>query len=131
MNTRQQIVSAIEAAKEELEQALVTLRRLPAFDAGTFRYVAHMLGNYLNITRGACAPLRGPALAAPGDDEAPVFLQPREPPTDLRASLARPLIPASAAHEVPLVAERVDLSRLGRLACAYYQMLAANKRIQI
>jgi hypothetical protein len=49
MSTKAEVAASIEAAKVELEQALVHLMQLPALDWGSVRRAAHTLGNYLNI----------------------------------------------------------------------------------
>ena len=47
-----QVAAVIVKARENLEQALSELERLPAFDPSAVAFAAHALNNYLTITGG-------------------------------------------------------------------------------
>ncbi|HYT91316.1 MAG TPA: HAMP domain-containing sensor histidine kinase [Gemmataceae bacterium] len=130
MNTKEQVAASIDAAKADLETALKYLRQLPALDGDAIRYTAHILGNYLSITSG-CVQLLGVALAKHADPDVHGYLHALERMTDVMTFVARHLTHASAAHEVPLNPEKVELSRLARRASDYYQTVAAVKQIEV
>src|SRR4051794_34138727 len=130
MTTSKQIADLIEAAKGDLEQALQQVQQLPALDWGAVRYALHTLGNYLNIT-SACVHLLGSALESHPDPEVTDYLHGLERTTELMTHLMRHLSHASASREVPLLSERVDLARMVRRGCAYYQSVSDIKRIEV
>jgi signal transduction histidine kinase len=130
MTQKQQVVTSIETAKTALEQALKDLHQVPELDWGTVRYALHALGNYLNITAASVGLLRADLEDHP-NAEVHALLGGLERTTDLMAHLTRHLTHASAAREMPLLREEVDLARLGCLACGFYQPPAEQKRIQL
>src|SRR5437868_2375680 len=130
MNPKELVVASINAARADLEEALQRLHHLPALDWNAVRYTAHILGNYLSITSG-CVQLLGAALANHPDSEVHGYLHALDRMTDVMTFVARHLTHTSAAKEVPLTPEKVDLVRLASRACGYYQTVAAAKRIQV
>jgi signal transduction histidine kinase len=130
MSSKAEIVASIEAAKIDLEQALAHLAELPALDWETVRLAAHTLGNYLNITT-ACVQLREMALADHPDQEVQMWLQSLERTTDLMTYVARQLTNASAASDVPLQPEEVNLSLMTQRMAAFYESIAKPKHLQI
>jgi signal transduction histidine kinase len=130
MSAKKDVAALIEAAKGDLEQALQQLQQLPALDSGAVRYALHTLANYLNITT-ACVYMLGIALADHPDSEVKTYLQNLERITELMAHLTRHLNHASAARQVPLLRETVDLARMARLGCEFYQTVSASKQIEI
>jgi signal transduction histidine kinase len=130
MSTKAEIVASIEAAKVELEQALTQLAELPALDWGTVRCAAHTLGNYLNITT-ACVQLLEMALADHPDQEVQMWLQSLERTTDLMTYVARQLTNASAASDLPLLPEKVNLCLMTQRMAAFYEAIAKPKKLQI
>ncbi len=130
MSTKKQAVALVEAARTDLEEALEHLKQLPALDWGAVRYALHTLGNYLNITT-ACVHLLGIALEGHPDADVAIWLNSLERTTDLMTHLTRHLNHASATREVPLLREAVDLARMVRNGCAFYQSVSDVKRIEI
>jgi signal transduction histidine kinase len=130
MSTKNDIVGLIDSARGELEQALQHLQKIPALDWGAVRYVLHAMGNYLNINT-ACIHLLGVALEGHPDPDVAGYLHSLERITDLMTHLTRHLSHASASREVPLVREPVDLSRMVRNGCTFYQSVSDIKRIEI
>jgi len=109
--------------------ALSHVAKLPDLDWGTVRLAAHSLGNYMNITAG-CVQLLGTALAGHPDEEVHGWLRTLERTTELMISVSRPLTNASAASDVPLHFEKVDLALLAQRATAFYETVAKNKYLQ-
>jgi signal transduction histidine kinase len=130
MSAKQQVTASIEEARAVLEQALKDIHQVPDLDWGTVRYTVHALGNYLNIIAASVWLLRA-AVDDHSDTEAHGMLDNLERTTDLMTHLTRHLSHASATREVPLLSEEVDLGRMARRGCAFYQLSADHKRIQI
>jgi two-component system, sensor histidine kinase LadS len=130
MSTKAEIIASVEAARVELDQALAHLAELPALDWETVRCSAHTLGNYLNITN-ACVQLLQMSLADYPDQEVQVWLKGLERVTDLMIFVSRQLTNASAATDVPLMPERVNLALLVRRTAVFYESVANQKRLQI
>jgi signal transduction histidine kinase len=130
MNNKDQIVESIESAKGELEQALSHLQRLPSLDWSAVRYAAHSLGNFLNITT-ACIHLLNNALSERPDAEMQGYVHSLERTTELMVFVARHMTHASAASEVPLVREEVDLARMAQRASNFYQTMAEPKQLRV
>lgn len=129
MSKKAEIIASIDAAKSDLEQALAQLSELPSLDWGTVRCAAHMLGNYLNINN-ACVELLKMTLVEYPDAEVQGWLQSLERTSELMIYISRQLTNASAASDVPLLFEIVDLSRMAQRASAFYQTLGSNKNLQ-
>jgi signal transduction histidine kinase len=127
---KKHVAASIDAAKSALEQALEGLHQVPDLDWETVRYTLHALGNYLNITN-ACVALLRATLEDHPNAEVDSLLDGLERTTALMAHLSRHLSHASAAREVPLLREKVNLARMARLACAFYQPTAEHKRIEL
>ena len=49
---KEQIVSAIVRAREDLEEALYELEKLPAVSQSSVSFAAHALNNFLTVTEG-------------------------------------------------------------------------------
>lgn len=130
MSTKTEIMASIQAAQGELEQALARLTELPALDWSTVRTAAHTLGNYLNITM-ACVQLLRMTLAAHPDPEVQMWLLSLERTSELMTHVARQLTNASAASDVPLIPERVNLAVMAQRAAAFYEAMANSKNLQI
>jgi signal transduction histidine kinase len=130
MSSKAEVKASIEAARVELEEALAQLAQLPALDWGTVRTAAHTLVNYLNITM-ACIQLLEIELADHPNPDVPMWLLSLGRTTDLMASVARQLTNASAASDVPLVPERVDLALMVRRIATFYETMADPKKLQI
>ena len=130
MSIKSEIIASIDAAESDLEQALTQLAELPSLDWGTVRCAAHTLGNYLNISNG-CVDLLKMTLVDHPDAEVHGWLQTLERTTELMTYISRQLTNASAASDVPLLSEKVDLSLMAQRASAFYETMANNKNLQI
>ena len=129
MSTKAEIIASMEAAKSDIEQALVDVAKMPDLDWATVRCAAHCLGNYLNITNG-CIQLLAMTLADHPDAEVQGWLQALERTTELMIYISRQLTNASAVSEVPLQPEQVDLALMAQRAVAFYESMANNKNLQ-
>lgn len=129
MSTKAEIVATIDSAKSELERAVAQLGAMPDLDWGTVRCAAHTLGNYLNITN-AYIELLKMALADHPDAEVASWLQGLERTLELMIYVSRQLTNTSAASEVPLLPEVVDLARQAKGATWFYENMAYHKNLQ-
>jgi signal transduction histidine kinase len=129
MSTKAEILATLDSARSDLERALAQLQELPALDWTTVRCAAHTLGNYLNITF-ACIELLKGALSDHPDPEVKLWLQGLERTTELMTYTARQLTNASAASDVPLLAEKVNLSLMAQRGAAIYESMANNKDLR-
>jgi signal transduction histidine kinase len=130
MSSKAEVIASIEAARNELEQALAHLTKLPALDWGTVRTSSHALGNYLNVT-AACIQLLEMELADYPNPEVQTWLIGLERTTDLMIHVSRQLTNASAASDVPLIPEKMDLARMAQRCVAFYEAMATSKKLQI
>jgi signal transduction histidine kinase len=130
MIPKKQVAISIEAAKGALEQALKDLEQVADLDWNTVRYALHTQGNYLNIINACLGLIRVHVKDHPEID-VESLLSGLERTTDLMAHLIRHLSHASAAREVPLLHEEVNLARMARRACDFYQPTAEHKRIEL
>lgn len=126
---KDRIVTSIEAAKADLQQALAELDALPTLDSRELGFTVHALNNYLLVTGGLVALLASGLVSHP-DPEVQVWLAALDHANDLMAHLVRQLRAPHAA-EVNLLWERVDLARWAERVCRYYQGFADRKRIRI
>jgi signal transduction histidine kinase len=127
---KEQLVASIASAREELDQALAALAKLPAFDPGTVGYAAHAISDYLTIV-GATVDLLQAALAGHPDVEVQNWLERVRQATHVMDHTVTHLVNASAACEPQYLLGLVDMVRLVRTACDYYQTIAARKQIRI
>lgn len=125
---KERVTSSVAAARDELENALAELERLPRLDGDNVRYAAHALNNYLTVTLG-CVGLLENELAEGASEQVRAWMQGiRETSLRMKAvvqelnSFARPL-------ETRLHWEPIDLTRLVARACEFYHSVAANKSI--
>jgi signal transduction histidine kinase len=124
------VASAIARAQTDLAEALSELEKIPAFDLGSVAFVAHALNNYLTVT-GGTVELIVMHLGEGVDPQLRVWLEGLRHATDLMTRTASQLVNAAAAEGVQLRLEQVELPRLVRRACAYYQTVANRKAIRI
>ena len=127
---KNELIAAIVSAKGELDQALGVLNALPAFDPGTVGYAAHAVNNYLTLTN-ATIDLLETALADHPDAEVGPLLAALRQGAALMGHTVNQLINASSKEEPHLVLGNVNVVKLVRIGCDYYQAVAEPKRIQI
>jgi signal transduction histidine kinase len=127
---KDELVATIASAKGELDRALAVLEALPAFDPGTVGYAAHAINNYLTLTV-ATTDLLESALADHPDADVRTLLATLRQGAALMGHTVNQLINASATEEPRLVLGSVNVVRLVRIGCDYYQAIAARKQILI
>ncbi|HSB70970.1 MAG TPA: HAMP domain-containing sensor histidine kinase [Candidatus Methylomirabilis sp.] len=127
---KSELVASMVRAKGELDQALAVLEALPAFDPGTVGYAAHAINNYLTLSN-VTLDLLGSALADHPDAEVHNLLAALRQAATLMVHTVNQLINASATGEPHLVFGSVNVVRLIRIGCDYYQTVAARKQILI
>jgi two-component system, sensor histidine kinase LadS len=127
---KEQVAAAIVKARENLEQALAELERLPAFDPSTVGFAAHALNNYLTITGGTIELLLS-ALTAHPDPQIHTWLEGLHHATTLMTHTVSRLISAAAPQDTTLRFEPVALPVLVQRLCHYYQRVADRKRLHI
>src|SRR5581483_4694800 len=64
--SKEKVMASIAQAKQDLDQAIAELEKMPAFDPGRTSFTAHALHNYLQVA-GATLELLEPALAGYAD----------------------------------------------------------------
>jgi two-component system sensor histidine kinase/response regulator len=124
------IASAIARAQTHLEEALIELEKLPAFDAGTVAFAAHALNNYLTVT-GGTVELIMLHLADHPDPQLRIWLEAVQHATDVMTRTVSQLMSASVTTEAKLRFEMVDLPTLAKRGCDYYQRVADRKTIRV
>ena len=124
------LIASIARAKGELDQALSALAALPAFDPGTVGYAAHAINNYLMLSN-ATIDLLESALADHLDPDVRSLLATLRQSAVMMDHTVNQLINASADGEPYLAFGSVNVVRLIRIGCEYYQALAARKQILI
>jgi signal transduction histidine kinase len=129
MSTKADIIATLDTARSDLERALAQLQELPALDWMTVRCAAHTLGNYLNITF-ACVQLLKDALKDHSNPEVHAWLLALERTSDLMTYTARQLTNASAASDLPLLPDKVNLSLMAYRGTTIYDSLANNKNLR-
>jgi signal transduction histidine kinase len=127
---KNELIASMVSAKGELEKALSILEGLPAFDPGTIGYAAHAINNYLTLTI-ATTDLLESALADHPDAEVHASLAALRQGAALMDHTVNQLINASATGEPHFVFGSVNVVRLIRIGCDYYQAIAARKQILI
>ncbi len=127
---KNELIASIARAKGELEETLAVLEALPAFDPGTVGYAAHAINNYLTLTHGTLDLLEL-ALANHPEADVHTFLGTLRQSAGWMGHTVNQLINASATGESHLVFGHVNLVRLVRIGCDYYQAVAARKQIQV
>jgi signal transduction histidine kinase len=130
VSQKAQIVSSLERARGDLNQALADLEKLPAFDPGSVAFVAHALNNFLTVTRGTVDLLRV-SLGGSEDPQVHIWLDGLHHATTLMSHTVNQLMNNSVAHEPRLRFEKVDLRLLCERACGFYQTLADRKQIKV
>ena len=129
-DVKEHVAAAIVKARENLEQALSDLERLPAFDPSTVAFTAHALNNYLTVTEGTIELLRL-TLAAHPDPQIHTWLEGLHHATTFMTHAVSRLMSATAPQETVLRFEPVELPVLVQRVCHYYQRIADRKHLHI
>ncbi|HWU37933.1 MAG TPA: HAMP domain-containing sensor histidine kinase [Candidatus Acidoferrum sp.] len=127
---KSELLETIVRSRGELDRALAVLEGLPAFDPGTVGYAAHAINNYLTFTLATIELLES-ALADHPVADVHTWLKALRQGASFMDHTVNQLINASATGEPHLVLGGVNLVKLVRIACNYYQTVAARKQIQI
>ncbi len=125
-----ELLESIVSARVELDQALAVLEALPAFDPGTVGYAAHAINNYLTFTLATIELLES-ALADHPVADVHTWLTALRQGAMFMDHTVNQLINAAATEEPHLVFGGVNLVKLIRIGCEYYQTVAARKQINI
>ena len=127
---KENVAAAIVAAKADLDEALIELEHLPAFDPGVVGFAAHALSNYLSVADGVVELL---ALALRGNQDPDVhhWFQVLRETTDRMGHTTSQLMNVSVPSGPKLTLGRVDAVGGVRRACDYYQRVADRKQIHI
>lgn len=130
LDSKDLIASAIGKAQTDLEDALVELAKMPAFDAGSVAVAAHKLNNYLSVSSGILEL----ALLRLGDQADPKVrsgLEGAQHVTQLMARIVAELVRGQAASETAFRFVQFDLPTLVQAACSYYERVAERKSIEV
>jgi signal transduction histidine kinase len=127
---KDQLIASITSAKNELDQALAVLEELPALDQRTVGYAAHAMNNYLGIAN-ATLDLLIESLAIHPNAEVWTRLSALKQTTSLMEHTVNQLLNASAVGEPKFILGNVNLVKLVKIACEYYQPRAERKRIHL
>lgn len=127
---KNELIASMVSAKGELDQALAILEALPAFDPGTVGYAAHAINNYLMLSHATIDLLESALADHPKPDVRTLLATLRQAAISMDHTVNQ-LINTSADGEPCLVFGSVNVVRLIRIGCDYYQALAARKQILI
>jgi signal transduction histidine kinase len=130
INPKDQVAADIIQARAHIERALEELKRLPAFDASSVAFAAHVLNNFLTVTGGAVELLMG-ALADHPDGQVRTWLEALQQSNNLMSQTVAQLMGVSIRNGHRLQPEKVDFPLMAQRCCNYYQRIADHKRIPI
>src|SRR5271156_6155089 len=101
------VVATIDRARAELDQALMQLAGMPAFDPGVVGFATHALKNYLTVANGT-VELLGTTLQDYPDNDVHNWLQALRQVTELMHHAVGQLLGASLSAGPRLVFTRFD-----------------------
>jgi signal transduction histidine kinase len=130
MDSKEQIVTSLQTAQAELENALANLAQLPAFDASHVQFAAHTLSNYLTVIAAGVELLQLHLNDHP-DEQIHRWLESLRQATVLMTDIVLQLMNSSAAQRDRFLWVKVNLPVLVQLACDYYRLAADRKQIAI
>ena len=130
MDPKNEILTSLQKAQGELENALTNLSQLPAFDVSRVRFAVHTLSNYLTVTAASVDLIQLHFNEHP-DKELRIWLERLQHATALMRHTVLELMNAPVAEAEEFFWEKVDLPTLVRRACDYYQRVADRKQIAI
>ena len=130
LDSTELVASAIAKAQTELEDALLELAKMPAFDAGSVAVAAHKLNNYLSVSSGILE-LTLLRLGDQADPRVRSGLEGAQHVTQLMARIAAELVRGQATPETAFRFLKFDLPALVQSACSYYQRVADRKNIRV
>jgi signal transduction histidine kinase len=130
MDSKERIVTSLQTAQAELENALANLAQLPAFDASHVQFAAHTLSNYLTVIAAGVDLLQLHLNDHP-DGQIHRWMESLRQASVLMTDIVLQLMNASAAQRERFLWVKVNLPVLVQLACDYYRQAADRKQIAI
>ncbi len=129
---KEQAISAIAAAQDELAKALSHLESLPVFDPSNVLVSAHALNNYLSVVAGISDLLQMKVSTMPDvDPVVPNLIGHLDHTTHIMRQTVRRLAHMSIDRSESFMSTRVDLANLCRFVKTHYQKSATLKRIEV
>jgi signal transduction histidine kinase len=128
--SKEQISARLSRAQAELEEALVEIEKLPAFEPGSVAFAAHALNNFLAVT-GATTELLRFHLADLPNPDVHTLLTGLLHTSDLMAYTVARLMNTTPRSDTVLVSQEVDLVWMTKRACEYYRRIADRKQIAL
>ncbi len=125
-----QSISSILKAKVELEEALLQIEQLPAFDTDTISFAAHALNNYLTVSFVTVDLIRTTLKDHP-DPQIHTWLEALQHVSNLMTHTVSQLVNTSAPGKFQFKFEKVNLPVFVQRGCNYYQRIAERKQIRI
>jgi signal transduction histidine kinase len=129
-NPKEETVSSLIKAREELNNALLSIEQWPAFDPHNTAFVAHTLNNHLTVLSAATELLQI-TLADYPNPEVQTWLNGLRRVCDLMTHLTATLINVRSSTDYELSFEKVNLALLVERGCNFYRRLADAKKINL
>ena len=127
---KERVASALVKAREDLDDALFELEKLPAVSQSAVNFAAHTLGNFLSVT-GGTAELLQMELADYQDPQVHKWVEALIRTTELMTCTVSQLMNTAGAGDAKLRFEKLDLRKLVRQSCSGYQRPAERKQMQL
>ena len=123
-------INFIAKAKIELEEALLQIEQLPAFDTDTISFAAHALNNYLTVSFATVDLIRITLKDHP-DPQIHTWLKGLQHVSNLMTHTVSQLMNASASGKPQFIFDKVNFPLFVQRGCDYYQRIAERKQIRI
>lgn len=130
MDSKGEAIEAINRAKEDLDDALSRLAKLPPIDTDRLSYTAHALNNYLMVV-STISQLMKRALARDARAEAEDRLGALDHATALMKAAVQQLVLPTDDDRPKLIFLNEDLRRIVSAVCDEYEPIAAAKQIVV
>jgi two-component system, sensor histidine kinase LadS len=129
MTPKERALAALRRARIDLDDAMMDLDRLPAFDPTAVTYAAHALNNFLNVATVGIELLQD-SLEQHHMDGLREGIDSLMQATSLMSHIVARLMHTTVA-EARLRSQPVDLAMIVKIGCSYYQKSATPKQIAI
>lgn len=123
-------INFIVKAKTELEEALLQIEQLPAFDTDTISFAAHALNNYLTVNF-VTLDLLHTTLKDHPDPQIHTWMEALQHLGHLMTHTVSQLVNTSAPGKFQFKFTQVDFPLFVQRGCDYYQRIAERKQIRI
>jgi signal transduction histidine kinase len=130
VDIRVELSKTIEHARQDLDESLAQLAKLPAVDADRLTYAAHALNNYLMVV-STITHMLGREIGTTSSPDVQDRLTALNEATRLMKAVVRQLILPSDESGGKLIFLPVDLTFVATAACEEYDTIAAKKDIRI